>query len=52
MIIKTQLSDGNFAYEYLNLNIPYEKNSREYQDFIEDIIITMDQNFESLFQYD
>ena len=25
MIIKTQLSDGNFTYEHLNLNIPYEK---------------------------
>ena len=48
MIIKTQLSDGNFTYEHLNLNIPYEKNSKEYKLFIEDIIITMDENFDPL----
>jgi len=48
MIIKTQLSDGNFTYEHLNLNIPYEKNSKEYNIFIEDAIATMDENFDPL----
>ena len=36
MIIKTQLSDGNFTYEHLNLTIPYEKNTKDYKIFIED----------------
>ena len=48
VIIKTQLSDGNFTYEHLNLNIPYEKNSDNYKIFIEDIILTMDKNFDPL----
>ena len=48
MIIKTKLSDGGFTYEHLNLDIPYEKNSKEYKIFIEDIIVTMDQNFDPL----
>jgi len=48
MIIKTQLSDGNFTYEHLNLTIPYEKNTKDYKIFIEDIIITMDENFDPL----
>jgi len=48
VIIKTQLSDGTFTYEHLNLNIPYEKNSEKYKKFIEDVIITMDQNFDPL----
>ena len=48
VIIKTQLSDGNFTYEHLNLNIPYEKNSIEYKKFIENVITTMDQNFDPL----
>ena len=48
MIIKTKLSDGGFAYEHLNLNIPYKKDSENYKIFIEDIIITMDQNFDPL----
>ena len=48
VIIKTQLSDGNFTYEHLNLNIPYEKNSDNYKIFIENIILTMDKNFDPL----
>ena len=48
VIIKTQLSNGSFTYEHLNLDIPYIKNSLEYNDFIEGTIIAMDENFDPL----
>ena len=48
VIIKTRLSDGNFTYEHLNLNIPYQKNSDDYKTFIENTIITMDKDFDPL----
>ena len=48
MIIKTQLSDGSFSYEHLNINIEYSKNTIEYNQFVEKLINTMDQNFEPL----
>ena len=48
VIIKTQLSDGNFSYEHLNIDIKYSKNTLEYNEFVENIITTMDQNFDPL----
>ena len=48
VIIKTQLSNGSFTYEHLNLEIDYAKDSPEYNDFIENTIIAMDQNFDPL----
>jgi len=48
VIIKTQLSDGSFTYEHLNLDIPYKENSDDYKSFIENTIITMDQDFDPL----
>ena len=35
MIIKTQLSDGTFSYEHLNIDIEYSKNTSEYNQFVE-----------------
>ena len=48
MIIKTQLSDGSFSYEHLNIDIDFSKNTLEYNEFVEKTIKTMDQNFEPL----
>ena len=48
MIIKTQLSDGTFSYEHLNIDIEYSKNTSEYNQFVEKTIHTMDENFEPL----
>tara|TARA_B100000579_G_C22830626_1_gene855724 strand:+ start:702 stop:1892 length:1191 start_codon:yes stop_codon:yes gene_type:complete len=48
MIIKTQLSDGSFSYEHLNIDIDFSKNTLEYNEFVEKTITTMDQNFEPL----
>ena len=48
MIIKTQLSDGSFSYEHLNIDIEYSKNTLEYNEFVEKTINTMDENFEPL----
>ena len=48
MIIKTQLSDGSFSYEHLNIDIEYSKNTSEYNKFVENTIYTMDENFEPL----
>ena len=48
MIIKTQLSDGTFSYEHLNIEIEFAKNTTEYQNYVENKIKTMDQNFEPL----
>ena len=48
MIIKTQLSDGSYSYEHLNIDIDFSKNTLEYNDFVEKTIKTMDQNFEPL----
>ena len=48
VIIKTQLSDGSFSYEHLNIDIKYSKNTLEYNQFVENTITTMDQNFDPL----
>ncbi len=48
VIIKTQLSDGSFSYEHLNIDIKYSKNTLEYNQFVESTIATMDQNFDPL----
>ena len=48
MIIKTQLSDGSFSYEHLNIDIEYSKNTPEYNKFVENTTHTMDENFEPL----
>jgi hypothetical protein len=48
MIIKTQLSDGTFSYEHLNIDIEYSENTLEYNKFVEKKIHTMDENFEPL----
>ena len=48
MIIKTQLSDGTFSYEHLNIEIKYSENTPEYNEFVEKTIHTMDENFEPL----
>ena len=48
MIVKTQLSDGSFTYEHLNIDIEYEKNTIEYNSTVENLIKTMDANFEPL----
>ena len=48
MIIKTQLSDGSFSYEHLNIDIEYSKNTLEYNEFVEKKINIMDENFEPL----
>jgi signal transduction histidine kinase len=48
VIIKTQLSDGSFSYEHLNIDIKYSKNTLEYNQFVENTIATMDQNFAPL----
>ena len=31
MIIKTQLSDGSFSYEHLNIDIEFGKNTIQYK---------------------
>ena len=48
MVIKTQEGNGTFSYEHLNINIPFGKNTLEYNTKIEKIIATMDQTFEPL----
>ena len=48
MIIKTQLSDGSFSYEHLNIDIEFGKNTIQYKNYVENKIKTMDQNFEPL----
>ena len=48
MIIRTELRDHSFAYEHLNIDIEYSKNTSEYNEFVEKTIKTMDENFEPL----
>ena len=48
MIITTQLSDGSYSHEHINIEIPYDRDSEDYKEMIENIIYTMDQNFDPL----
>ena len=48
MIVKTQLSNATYTYLHLNIDIPFENNSIEYNNDIEEIIKTMDRNFTPL----